>query len=193
MTAPMTIDAYIGRFQTALRGSPMAQEEQARLALEIRGHLSEVAERSDDLLERSMAAMGKPEAFAKGFLAEFELAQAVRFGTTRRVLIALVRVSVRSLAAFVTAMGAFIAYGMGVAFVAVAVLKPFFPRHTGLWLHPLKFGLEFGGPVHTDQELLGLWFIPVAVLLAAACFVVGTAVVRVGAPIVVGRAAKARG
>ncbi len=64
-------------------------------------------------------------------------------------------------------------YGMGVAFLLLALLKPFFPQYTGLWVGPGEFNFSFrmgatmtnpASPVH---ELLGWWLIPVCLVIGS--------------------------
>ncbi len=61
-------------------------------------------------------------------------------------------------------------YALGAGLFVTAVLKPFFPAQTGLWIGPgiFDFGFHepgrYGDPVH---EILGWAYIPVALLLGS--------------------------
>ncbi len=55
----------------------------------------------------------------------------------------------------------------------LALLKPFFPRYTGLWVGPGEFSFSFRmgatmtNPASPVRELLGWWLIPVCLVLGA--------------------------
>ena len=62
---------------------------------------------------------------------------------------------------------------LGAGFLMAALLKLIFPRETGLWLGPHTLALVAHSPAYSDplheRELLGWWYVPVALSLAS-CF-----------------------
>ena len=65
-------------------------------------------------------------------------------------------------------LGTLVGYGMGGALVLTAILKPIFPRQIGLWIGPGVFDFGAHEPRYSDpvHEVLGHWYIPVALVLA---------------------------
>jgi hypothetical protein len=75
-------------------------------------------------------------------------------------------------------------YSMGAAFLLLALLKPIFPRHTGLWVGPGVFDLSFrmgfspGFPPSSVHEVLGWWIIPVCLVMGSLTLAVTTKLVQ---------------
>jgi hypothetical protein len=76
-------------------------------------------------------------------------------------------------------------YMMGAGFLLLALLKPIFPKHTGLWVGPnvfdfsFRMGLSTGYPPPTVHEVLGWWFIPVSLVLGSLSILATTKVIRI--------------
>jgi amino acid transporter len=89
----------------------------------------------------------------------------------------------RSLAAFLIGFVALIFYLFSLAFALMAILKIITPAHVGAWMNggTLEFGAHYGGPPPGGTELLGYWVIPLTILMALACYLLGTLLLRSGA------------
>ncbi|MDB5431746.1 MAG: hypothetical protein JWP35_2862 [Caulobacter sp.] len=185
MSPSPTIDGYVGRLEAAL--SPIPAAERGRIALEIRGHLAEVASQSEAALETSIGALGEPESLARTYLADYQLTDAVARGSHPGMLMALIRISARSAAALVVWTLTLLLGVFGCAFIFVAAAKPFDPSHVGLWIHPFEFGMVYSD-VAPGRDVLGWWFIPLAFALGLLSFVAAGLVLRFGARKVARRA-----
>ena len=183
MTPNDPLELYLSRFQSALVGMTLAERQD--IAEEIRAHV----------LDRSASGMSVAETLVRLGPAE-DLAREYCRGALVRRAGALVRRASASIspwlmlrAAFAWAMTgvhgmgvfftALVGYTLGFAFALLALAKFVFPEATGLWVGDGVFHFGFPPPVGQEaREVLGTWFQPVAVGLAALFLTLTTVVMR---------------
>jgi len=181
------IDAYVRRLLWALQALP--HDDRLNIASEIHGHLAEYATRGADAFERALARMGSPDALARSYVEEFELAGAVNRASPVTLLLNILNRGTRSILAFIVGLVALSLYGVAAACALVAVAKFISPANVGAWK-----GEHFAGagimdvPPAGAHELLGYWIVPVALVIALLCFLGAGKALRL-----VGRRLLARG
>ena len=148
---------------------------------EIESHLRERMEAADgspnerETVERILAELGPPLRVAQAYSAERTLEEAVTTGRLVPMFRAMWHLAVTTFAGFGAALGMFAGYFVGFAFLAIAVMKPIFPEHTGLWVDnatgvPHDFGMRF--PIPSDQHVVGgYWVIPISLVAGLAIVV----------------------
>jgi hypothetical protein len=68
---------------------------------------------------------------------------------------------------------ALVGYMSGLCFLLLALMKPFSPAYTGLWVGPNQFNFSFRmgatttHPVSPVHEVLGWWLIPVCLVIGS--------------------------
>jgi HAAS domain-containing protein len=100
-------------------------------------------------LERVLGELGPPLTVARAYSAEMSAVEAVTTGRVIAVVRSLVRVAATGVGWFFGAILAFVGYATGLAFLALAVMKPVFPNNIGLWVIngiPRDFGAQFPPP-----------------------------------------------
>jgi len=138
---------------------------------EIESHLRERLASADaspnerQVLERILAELGPPLRVAQAYSAERTIDEAVATGRVVPMLRAVWTLALRTFVGSAVATGLFSAYAGGVAFLAIAALKPIFPnnvgliaRNGGLWSLGAQFPLPPGATVHG-----GYWIIPLSI------------------------------
>jgi hypothetical protein len=138
---------------------------------EIESHLRErvlaayAAPNERDALEKILAELGPPLRVAQAYSAERTVDEAVATGHVVPMLRAVWTLALRTFVGSAIATGLFSAYAAGIAFLAIAVLKPIFPNNVGLigtdrghWSLGAQFPLPPGATVHG-----GYWVIPLSV------------------------------
>jgi hypothetical protein len=95
--------------------------------------------------------------------------EAVTTGRLGAIARGLWHVAAATIGGFFAAIGLFCGYAIGLAFVAIAVLKPIFPANVGFffrdgWL--LSFGAQFDLPPGIEMRG-GYWIIPLSLALGA--------------------------
>ena len=112
--------------------------------------------------------LGPPLRVAQAYSAERTLDEAVVTGRFVPIVRAFWHLAVTSVVGFLAALGLFAGYICGLAFLAIALLKPIFPNNVGFWSvngegsFPTSLGIKFA----TDQMpaggywviLIGLFF-----------------------------------
>ena len=121
-------------------------------------HIRERIDESDgtpnerDALEAILTRLGSPAAVARAYSLEMVMEEAAVGGRLLPVMRSLLHAAASGVRGFRIAIGLFCGYMVGAAFVALAALKPVFPRNVGLWFKdglPRSFGAEFPAP-HRD-------------------------------------------
>jgi uncharacterized membrane protein len=138
---------------------------------EIESHMRERVAAADgapnerDALEKILAELGPPLRVAQAYSAERTVDEAVATGRTVPMLRAVWTLALRTFVGSAVATGLFCAYAAGIAFLAIAALKPIFPNNVGLITvngGPRALGAQFplpaGATVHG-----GYWIIPLSI------------------------------
>ena len=161
------IQRYVSRLRRALSG--LGESEVDDIALEIRGHIAECVEGSDDptsSARRVLEALGDPEELAARYQTEAVLARGRAGRSPLAVLQAVQRWAMEGLFGLLIFLAGVAGYGTAIALVGMALLKPFFPHHVGFWWSPPEMVIlgVAGGPPDPRLELLGWWIVPLGVV-----------------------------
>jgi hypothetical protein len=167
--AARRIDGYLSTLRGGLKGLTAAETED--VVEEVRAHLMERLGETpgdEDAARAVLSAFGEPVEIARLYRAE-RLAD--RLQTSRSpwaVAMTVLRLATLSLDAFFVFLGSFTLYALSLSFLATAVIKPFAPANTGLWVVPDDDWHVSLGYTHTPvgDELLGWRLIPIALVAA---------------------------
>ncbi|WP_343528603.1 hypothetical protein [Sphingomonas sp.] len=167
---------YSRRLRWSLQALPA--EDRAGIVREIESHLTDSLTAGPETLEDSLSALGAPHALAARYVQEYRLTGALGEDHPVALVQAILVRSGRSAAAFAALLIAMLLYLFALCFAGVAIFKPLFPSHVGLWSLPQ--GSAFG--ILTDPpaapEMMGLWVMPVAAAAALACYALASLVLR---------------
>jgi uncharacterized membrane protein len=168
-TTDKPMNDYLARLRTALTGMTLAERED--IVEEIRMHIRERCGDPQASVEDILAGLGPADEQAQQYRTGLLVQKARHSISPLLILRATLRWATTGIEGFLVFLIAVWGYGMGVGFVLLALLKPFFPKHTGLWVGPGEFNFSFrmgatmtnpASPVH---ELLGWWLIPVCLVI----------------------------
>jgi uncharacterized membrane protein len=174
------MDAYLSRLRGGLRG--MSDDHVRDIVEELRSHITDkLASGEASTVEAVLAALGSPEDLASQYVTDDLFARAEASRSPLRVLRSLFRWATLSVAGFFVLLGSIIGYFLGVAFILVAVLKPFHPQTAGLWILRdsvagplLSFRLGFGVPPGDAKEVLGWWIVPLGLIAGCGLLILTT-------------------
>lgn len=169
------IESYLRRLRLAL--GPLPGEERQEICRELKSHLHDRAGDGEPSLRSTFAELGTPETYARAFLDDYDLTVAIASGNTRRLLAQSYRLAGRSLGAAVGFLVFFTLFAFAVGLVFVAIMKPLFPHLVGVWLSDTgAFFIGFIDPdlVAGSREILGWWFVPLALACALAIWTVAS-------------------
>jgi hypothetical protein len=180
------IEAYLHRLRQALGALP--SEEIEEIVREIRGHIVERAESTEQLSEAALngilSALGNPEDIAALYQSRAMVKRARASTSPLLILMTTIRWAGMSLAGLVACLFGVFGYVMGIGFFVTAILKVLHPDRVGLWVGPHMWDLSMGAltTAELDQahahELLGWWLIPFGLISGPLILVVTTLLLR---------------
>lgn len=138
---------------------------------EIESHLRERIAAADGApneraaLEKILDELGPPLRVAQAYSAERTIDEALATGRIVPMARAMWHLAVSTVAGFAAALGIFIGYAVGWAFIAIAILKPIFPNNVGWWVKdsgeiPWRLGAQFPAPPG-EHVVGGYWAVPI--------------------------------
>ena len=147
---------------------------------EIESHLREriaaagAAPNEREVLEKILAELGPPLRVAQAYSAERTIDEAVATGRFVPMIRAIWHLAISTVVGFFAALGLLVGYLIGVAWVAVAVIKPIFPENAGIqFVHGIPVGPAAQFPVAPGTDLRGgYWVIPLALTVGLGVLVV---------------------
>ena len=139
-TGESRVRGYLYVLERSLRSSvsaALADDAVREVESHIRERVEEAAAAPNerDALEAILTRLGSPSTVARAYSLELIMDEAATGGRVIAVLRSVFHAGALSVAAFLRALLLFIGYGVGIGFIAIAVLKPIFPGNVGLWLH----------------------------------------------------------
>ena len=168
-TGESRIRGYVFILERSLRASASVQLA-ADAAREVESHIRErVAEspglpNERDALEAILMRLGSPAAVARAYSLEMIMDEAAVGGRLVAVLRSVFHAAATGVRGLSVALLMLLGYTSGLAFLAIAVLKPIFPNNVGLWLHE---GVSLGGQFPAPPGITprgGYWVIPFCLL-----------------------------
>jgi uncharacterized membrane protein len=175
MTSNPMIESYFAALANQLSDLPQAKRDE--LVRELRAHLfdrlEQIAVPTDDDCRTVLKALGSPEEIARQYRLELLLNRSAWRISPWSVLRTLFRWTLTGIQGYIVFVLAVIGYTMAAAFYITALLKPFFPHNVGVFISEQCLNLaHFPGPP-PGTEILGVYYIPVAVFVGF-LFTLGT-------------------
>jgi len=171
------IRGYLYVLQQSLAGAlprEVAQDAVREIESHVRDRVAATSAADErGALEAILAELGTPLRVAQAYSAERTLDEALVTGRVVPVLRATWHAAVTSIAGFFAALGLLVGYVAGLAFIAIAVLKPIFPHNVGVWRDgpfgmPTSLGAKFPAP---GEPSGGYWVMLVGLALGLAALV----------------------
>lgn len=179
-TGESRVNGYLFVLERSLRAF-LPRESVRDAVREIESHVRDRVAAADSVpderaaLENILAQLGPPLRVAQAYSAERIVDEAIATGRVVPMLRAVWHLAVTTVVGFGAALGVFVGYAIGVAFIAIAVLKPIFPDNVGVWVGDnTEFPLRIGGtfPAPAGEHLVGgYWVIPIALFAGLAVLV----------------------
>jgi hypothetical protein len=172
------VRGYVFILERSLRTFlPLAETLDASREVEshIRDRVAEIEAVPDErtALERVLGELGAPLKIARAYSLEMAAEEAVTTGRIVAIARSLLQMAALGIRGFVAAIVIFVGYVVGLAFLAIAAMKPIFPDNVGLFVVngvPVDFGAQFPRP---EGAVLvgGYWVIVVSATIGVAMLV----------------------
>lgn len=179
-----TIESYLIALRRALKG--LSVPDCNEIVSEIGVHLRESIGQAGSNAQSAISHLGPAEELAAQYRENLLVQRTAQTVSPWLILHGALRLARTSVRGFLSFLLALTGYGTGAALILSAGVKPFFPGEVGLWIGPgvfnfgwsdsgryqggIGFVLATDGPLH---EVLGWWYIPVALAIGG-LFVWGT-------------------
>jgi uncharacterized membrane protein len=164
------VEDWLRRLKWALASIPSPERED--IVEETRAHLQERIGAGQGPAE-ALAPFGEPEAYARGFVDEMELSGLLARPRFAGLLAAIARRAHKSLVACLAFFAVLILGSLALGMLITAVWEVFDPAHAGLWIRPDGVSMGVIDDPALGRELLGPWVIPVALVVAGLCWILG--------------------
>jgi HAAS len=170
----LRIETYLGRLRRRLRG--LDEEQVGEIVAELRSHVTDRAAAngamSSAAVDAALAGLGSPEELAREYMMIELMARAEVSGSPLQILASMFRWASLSVAGFFVLVATIAGYGLGIALLLAALLKPIHPETAGLWSIAddaggvvLSLRLGFGDAPAGAHELLGWWIVPIGLVV----------------------------
>ena len=175
MTLTQPAEAYLADLRTHL--APITLSEREDILREITAHIRDSAEAGTPL-DTILARLGTPAQLAAEYRDGQLISAASRSLSPILLLRATLRVATKGLTGIIVFFGAFIGYIVGGCLLVGGLLKPFFPRHVGLFTTSGSWSQIGLVTSDTRHEFFGWWGIPIALVTGAIVLILTTAAIR---------------
>jgi uncharacterized membrane protein len=169
------IESYFAALTTQLSDLPPAKREE--VVRELRAHvfdrLEQITVPTDDDCRTVLKAMGTPEEIARQYRVELLLNKSAWRISPWSVLRTLFRWTLTGIQGYIVFVLAVLGYTLAASFYVTALLKPFFPHNVGVFVSEGCLNLAHFPEPPTGTEILGVYYIPVAVFVGF-LFTLGT-------------------
>ncbi len=161
--------------------APMTLAEREDIVREIAAHIQDSIAESGEPATVVLARLGSPDELAAQYNEGLLLRRASRSFSPLLLLRATLRIASKGVTGALVFFAGMLGYGIGTAFVLTALLKPIFPAHTGLWMVDGRFltsGTMLYAPQPPAQEILGWWYVLIALAIGCALIAATTLATR---------------
>jgi uncharacterized membrane protein len=167
MTSNPMIESYFAALTTQLSDLPQTKREE--VVRELRAHLVDRLEQitvpTDDDCRAVLKAMGTPVEIARQYRVELLLKKSAWRISPWSMLRTLFRWTLTGIQGYIVFVLALLGYTLGASFYITALLKPFFPHNVGMFLSEQGLIIARFPEPPPGAEILGVYYIPVAVLV----------------------------
>jgi uncharacterized membrane protein len=180
MTQEMQIESYL----TALRYhlGPLTIGEREEIVLEISAHMRDSAEEPGASIASVLAGLGPAEKIAAQYRDGLLIRRASRSFSPLVLLRGTLRLATKGVFGILVFFLGLFGYAIGGGLVLTAIIKPILPAHTGLWFdgsgHLMSSGVLFPPPGSSAHEVLGMWYIPIALVVGSLSLLFTTWAIR---------------
>jgi uncharacterized membrane protein len=175
MTSNPMIESYFAALETQLAELPRPKRDE--VVRELRAHLFDRLEQitvpTDEDCRTVLKALGTPEEIGRQYRMELLLNRSAWRISPWTVLRTLFRWTLTGIQGYIVFVLAMLGYTMAAGFYITALLKPFFPHHVGLFISEHNLNLARFPEPPPGTEILGAYYVPVAVFLGF-LFTLGT-------------------
>ena len=179
MTEELQINTYLSSLRESL--APISLAEREEILREIGAHIRDSAEEPGASVESVLARLGPPAELAAQYRDGLLIRRASRSISPVLLLHATLRLATKGVFGMLVFFSGLFGYAMGGGLILTAFFKPILPNHTGVWVIGERIvgtGVQFPAPQPPAHEVLGLWYIPIALTAGSLALAATTIAIR---------------
>jgi Protein of unknown function (DUF1700) len=168
-----SVDDYLATLRRQLRD--LMDEDVRDIVEEIHAHILDKTsgDSSPEKIASALSALGSPQQLALRYHTDELLQRARRSRSPQLVVRSILRWASLSVGGMVVFMLSGIGYCIGGMIFVIGLLKAFLPKQAGLNIeydrgHSFSAGFGAGSGPHTGHDPIGLWLIPICLILGTA-------------------------
>jgi uncharacterized membrane protein len=168
MTTELQLDNYLTDLRRHL--SPLTIADREEIVREIEAHVRDSAEESGATIAAVLTRLGPAEALAAQYRDGLLIRNASRSLSPLVLLRATIRLASKGLSGMLVFFLGLFGYLIGGGFVLSGFAKCLFPAHTGTWVldgNVVASGTQLYPPQPPAHEILGMWYVPIALTLGS--------------------------
>ncbi|MDR3750059.1 MAG: DUF1700 domain-containing protein [Terracidiphilus sp.] len=169
MTAETQMESYLTELRLHLGSLTIAEREE--IVREIVAHVRDSAEESGASVETVLVRLGPAKDLAAQYRDGLLIRRASRSNSPLVLLRGALRLATKGVFGILVFFVGLFGYAMGGGLVLTALVKPILPANTGVWFdgsgHFKSSGVLFPPPGSSAHEVLGMWFIPIALTVGS--------------------------
>jgi uncharacterized membrane protein len=179
MTNQVQIESYLSSLSTNL--APISITDREEILREIGAHIRDSAEESGSSVDAVLARLGPPQELAAQYRDGLLIRRASHSISPVLLLHATLRLATKGVFGILVFFSGLFGYAIGGGLIATAFLKPILPAHTGVWVvgeQIVSSGVLFPPPQPPAHEILGWWYIVVALTVGSLTLTATTLAIR---------------
>lgn len=164
-TSNSMIESYFAALTNQLADLPQPKRDEVvrELGAHVLDRLAQTTAPTDDDCRAVLKAMGTPEEIARQYRVELLLKRSAWKIAPWSVLRTLSRWTLTGIQGYIVFVIALIGYTMGIALYVTALFKPLFPHNIGIFVSDHAINLARFPEPPPGTEILGAYYIPIAV------------------------------
>ena len=179
MTEQQQIDHYLSVFRSNLRS--ITQNEREEIIREMNAHIMDSVEEGTTDTASVLEKLGAPEELAMQYRDGMLIRHASRTYSPLLLLRAALRLATKGAFGVLVLFSGIFGYAFGAGIALTGFIKSFAPTNTGTWVQDgriVSSGALIQVPPPPAHEILGFWYIPVALTIGVLLILATTVVIR---------------
>ena len=179
----MIAASQIDRYLVALRGQlgPMTLAEREEIVMEIGAHIRDSAEQTGASPEAILDRLGSPAELAAQYRDGLLIRQASHSISPLRLMRGALRLATKGVFGIAVFFVGLFGYILGGGLALSGMIKPILPANTGVWVRDgrlISSGTLFPPPAAPAHEILGMWYIVIALTLGSLTLLLTSFLIR---------------
>ena len=179
MSNEILIENYLKTLRAEL--GPLTIGEREEIIREIAAHIRDSAEAPGASVEGVLARLGGAKELAVQYRDGLLIRRASRSISPLVLMRASLRLATKSASGVFVFFCSVFGYALAIGFIALALVKPIFPHHTGAWVQDgqlVALAVYTEGIPPTAHDVLGLWIIPLGLIAGSLTLLLTTYLIR---------------